>query len=66
MNGQAQAAFVAFNVMCNYIRIRDLFQEHLTCNVWPLRAKWEMLEPKGGSPLMRDVEKGSCKFEIHV
>jgi hypothetical protein len=33
MNYEAQAALVAFNVMCSYIGTRDLIQEHLVFSV---------------------------------
>jgi hypothetical protein len=36
MSDEAQAALVAFNIVCSYIGTRDLIQEHLAFNVWPL------------------------------
>jgi hypothetical protein len=39
---KSQACLVAFNVVCNYICTRDLDQEHIPFNVWPLVNEWEM------------------------
>jgi hypothetical protein len=33
---------VAFNVVCNYISMRDLVQKHIAFKVWPLAVEWEM------------------------
>jgi hypothetical protein len=32
----------AFDVVCSFIRTRDLIQEHIAFRVWPLVEKWEM------------------------
>ena len=42
INFEAQAAIVAFNVVCTHIGIRDLVQEFLAFKTWPLGAEWEM------------------------
>jgi hypothetical protein len=39
---KSQACLVAFNTMCSYIGTRDLVQEHIAFNVWPLVNEWEM------------------------
>lgn len=31
----------------------------MTYNIWPLRAKWTMLEPKDGSLMKQEVGSGS-------
>lgn len=49
MKDDAQTTIIAFNTMCSYIGTRDLGQEHLAYNVWPLKAKWSMLQPKGNN-----------------
>jgi hypothetical protein len=33
---------MAFNTVCTYISSRDLVQEHIAFNVWPLANEWEM------------------------
>jgi hypothetical protein len=62
MNDEAQAALVAFNVVCNYIGTREFVQEHLAFNVWPLQANWEMSEPKEDSPSRHGAEKGGLVY----
>jgi hypothetical protein len=37
-----QACLMAFNTICTYIGTRDLVQEHIVFNVWPLANEWEM------------------------
>jgi hypothetical protein len=32
----------AFDIVCSFIRTRDLVQEHIAFRVWPLVEKWEM------------------------
>jgi hypothetical protein len=39
---EAQACLMAFNIVCTYIGIRDLVQEHIAFKVWPLVNDWEM------------------------
>jgi hypothetical protein len=39
---KAQACLVAFNIVCSYISIRDLVQEHIAFKVCPLINEWEM------------------------
>jgi hypothetical protein len=39
---EAQACLMAFNIVCTYIGTRDLVQEHIAFNVWPLINDWEM------------------------
>jgi hypothetical protein len=40
INFKAQAAIVAFNVVCTHIGTKDLVQEYLAFKTWPLRAEW--------------------------
>jgi hypothetical protein len=47
---------VASNTMCSYISTRDLNQEHLAYNVFPLRAEWSMPEPKGDNKTKHEVK----------
>jgi hypothetical protein len=35
---------MALNTVCTYIGTRDLVQEHIAFNVWPLVNEWEMLK----------------------
>jgi hypothetical protein len=44
INFEAQAAIVAFNVVCTHIGTRDLVQEFLEFKIWPLEAQWEMMK----------------------
>lgn len=46
INDKAQAAMVAFNIVCSYIGTRDLVQQHLAYNFWRVRAEWAMPERK--------------------
>jgi hypothetical protein len=39
---EAQACFMAFNILCTNIGTRDLVQEHIAYKVWPLVNDWEM------------------------
>jgi hypothetical protein len=43
INFEAQAAIVAFNVICTNIGTRDLVQGYLAFKTWSLRAEWEVL-----------------------
>jgi hypothetical protein len=60
INFEAQAAIVAFNVVCTHIGIRDLVQEFLAFKTWPLGAQWEMskMSKKDAS----DVEPRQIRF----
>jgi hypothetical protein len=49
--------------MCNYIRTRDLVQEHLAYNFWQLEAEWSMTEPKDNSDTKYEV-KGGCLVRL--
>lgn len=57
MNNEAWAALVAFPIVCSYIGTRDLVQEHIAFNIWPLKAKWNMTKLKEGSPTKKEAEK---------
>jgi hypothetical protein len=39
---EVQACSMAFSTMCTYIGTRDLVQEHIAYEVWPLVNDWEM------------------------
>jgi hypothetical protein len=39
---EVQAWLMDFNTICTYIGTRDLVQEHIAFNVWPLVNEWEM------------------------
>lgn len=56
MNDEAQAALATFNVVCSFIRTKDLVQEHLTFNIWPLQAEWATPEPKDDDSTKKEVE----------
>jgi hypothetical protein len=42
IGNEVQACLMAFNTICTYIGTRDLVQEHIAFNVWPLANEWEM------------------------
>jgi hypothetical protein len=42
IGNEVQACLMAFNIVCTYIGTRDLVQEHIAFNVWPLVNEWEM------------------------
>jgi hypothetical protein len=42
MNEAAEECQRAFGVVCSFIGIRDLIQEHIAFRVWPLEDNWEM------------------------
>jgi hypothetical protein len=42
LGNDVQACQAAFNTVCTYIGTRDLVQEHIDYNVWPLVREWEM------------------------
>jgi hypothetical protein len=42
IGNEVQACLMAFNTVCTYIGTRDLVQEHIAYNVWPLINDWEM------------------------
>jgi hypothetical protein len=42
LGNDVQACQAAFNIVCTYIGIRDLVQEHIVYRVWPLASGWEM------------------------
>jgi hypothetical protein len=44
MNFEAQESLIAFNVVCAHIGTRDLVQEHLAFNTWPLLVEWSTQE----------------------
>jgi hypothetical protein len=44
-----QACLMAFNMVCTYIGIRILVQEHIAYKVWPLVNDWEMLNENAAS-----------------
>jgi hypothetical protein len=44
MHEAAEECQRAFNVVCSFIRTRDLVQEHVAYRVWPLVEKWEISE----------------------
>lgn len=56
MNDEAQAALATFNVVCSFIRTKDLVQEHLTFNIQPLQAEWATSEPKDDDSTKKEVE----------
>jgi hypothetical protein len=51
LGNEVQACQIDFNMICTYIGMRDLVQEHIAYKVWPLANEWEM--PK-------ETEAGSC------
>jgi hypothetical protein len=42
IGNEVQACLMDFNIVCTYIGIRDLVQEHIAYKVWPLVNDWEM------------------------
>jgi hypothetical protein len=50
----------AFDVVCSFIRTRDLIQEHIAFRVWPLVEKWEM--PK--ETITKSDEGGLIRMKI--
>jgi hypothetical protein len=42
MDEAAEECQRAFGVVCSFIGIRDLMQEHIAFRVWPLADNWEM------------------------
>jgi hypothetical protein len=42
----AEACQKAFGIVCFFIGIRDLIQEHIAFRVWPLAESWEMPKDK--------------------
>jgi hypothetical protein len=59
MREALQTTMVAFNTVCSYIGTRNLVQEHLPYNVWPLRAKWSILESKNDGEMNHEVKSRS-------
>jgi hypothetical protein len=66
MSDEAQDALVAFNAVCIYIGTRDLVQEHLAFNVWPLQANWEIPKSKEDSPSMQEAKRVAYYIEIYI
>jgi hypothetical protein len=60
INFEAHASPIAFNVVCAHIGIRDLVQEHMAFNTWPLRAEWSMPEMKKEDAL--EIEPGLVRL----
>jgi hypothetical protein len=56
MNKEAQAALVAFKIVCSYIGTRDLVQGHMAFNTCSLKAEPAIPEPKEGSPIESRLE----------
>jgi hypothetical protein len=42
MDEAAEECQRAFDIVCSFIRTRDLVQEHVAYRIWPLVANWEM------------------------
>jgi hypothetical protein len=57
---EAQAAMVAFNVVCTHIRTRGLIQEYLAFKTWSLRSEWKM--PKMTEKDASNVEPGLIRL----
>jgi hypothetical protein len=49
IGNEVQACLMAFNTICTYISSRDLVQEHIDFNVWPLANEWEMSKETAAS-----------------
>jgi hypothetical protein len=68
INFKAQASLIALNVVYTHIETRDLVQEHLAFNTWPLRAEWmpemkeDALETEPGLVRLRYKYKFENKF----
>jgi hypothetical protein len=60
INFEAQTSIVAFNTVCTYYGTRDLVQEYLAFETWPLRTEWEM--PKKSEKDVSDVEPGLVRL----
>jgi hypothetical protein len=60
INFEAQATIVAFNVVCTHIGTKDLVQEFLAFNTWPLTTKWEI--PKMSKKDASDTEPGLVRL----
>lgn len=46
-------------IFCSYVGTRYLVQEHLAFSIWPLRAKWAMMELKDDDSTKQEVGSGS-------
>jgi hypothetical protein len=58
---KSQACLIVFNVVCSYICIRDLVQEHIAFKLWHLISELEMPKDVDASS-NQSVGKGGCSI----
>jgi hypothetical protein len=62
MNSKAQDSLIAFNAFFTHIGTRDLVQEHLLFNIWPLAVEWTISELKKVSASKEELGLVRLKF----